>query len=163
MGVLWCACHKLCGAAGWGVVEAARTIVGGVALRTYPLFCHINDATAPVPPAPLPAEDMESTRAHLGGVICRDLSCVVSNYRANMTLDEYLKQQKVPVPLQSRATPIAVPYSSASCGRTRGGDGKQWGWNGWNAGIGKASAAKAPEMPATGRAQRRSCVQWQQA
>lgn len=32
---------------------------------------------------------------HLGGVIVRDLSCKVSNYRANLTLDEYLKQQKV--------------------------------------------------------------------
>ena len=38
---------------------------------------------------------MESSQCHLGGVIVRDLSCVVSNYRANMTLDEYLKQQKV--------------------------------------------------------------------
>ncbi len=46
-------------------------------------------------PACLAAEDMESSQCHLGGVIVRDLSCVVSNYRANMTLDEYLKQQKV--------------------------------------------------------------------
>ncbi|PSC68830.1 carbamoyl-phosphate synthase S chain [Micractinium conductrix] len=40
-------------------------------------------------------EDMESSKVHLGGVIARDLSCVVSNYRANMSLDEYLKEQKV--------------------------------------------------------------------
>eukprot|EP00887_Chlorella_sp_A99_P005426 scaffold1.g5426.t1 len=40
-------------------------------------------------------EDMESSKCHLGAVIVRDLSCVVSNYRANTTLDEYLKQQKV--------------------------------------------------------------------
>ncbi|KAL4430872.1 hypothetical protein ABPG75_006128 [Micractinium tetrahymenae] len=40
-------------------------------------------------------EDMESEKVHLGGVIVRDLSCKVSNYRANITLDEYLKQQKV--------------------------------------------------------------------
>lgn len=38
---------------------------------------------------------MESQQVHMGAVICRDLSCVVSNYRANMTLDDYLKQQKV--------------------------------------------------------------------
>lgn len=38
---------------------------------------------------------MESEKVHLGGVIVRDLSCKVSNYRANLTLDEYLKQQKV--------------------------------------------------------------------
>lgn len=40
-------------------------------------------------------EDMESTQCHLGAVIVRDLSIAVSNYRASMTLDEYLKQQKV--------------------------------------------------------------------
>lgn len=41
------------------------------------------------------AGDMESTQVHMGGVIVRDLSITVSNYRSNMTLDEYLKQQKV--------------------------------------------------------------------
>ncbi|KAG7671849.1 hypothetical protein Ndes2526B_g07236 [Nannochloris sp. 'desiccata'] len=40
-------------------------------------------------------EDMESTQCHLGGVIVRDLSLKVSNYRSAMTLDAYLKQQKV--------------------------------------------------------------------
>lgn len=40
-------------------------------------------------------EDMESTRCHLGGVIVRDLSIRVSNYRSAMTLDDYLKAQKV--------------------------------------------------------------------
>lgn len=44
------------------------------------------------PPA---AGDMESSKVHLGGVIVRDLSIKVSNYRSNMTLDAYLKQQKV--------------------------------------------------------------------
>ena len=38
---------------------------------------------------------MESSKVHLGGVIVRDLSIKVSNYRSNMTLDAYLKQQKV--------------------------------------------------------------------
>ena len=40
-------------------------------------------------------EDMESTKCHLGGVIVRDLSLQVSNYRSAMSLDEYLKAQKV--------------------------------------------------------------------
>lgn len=40
-----------------------------------------------------PAEDTESSQAHLGGVIVRDLSCVVSNYRSKQTLDEYCKEQ----------------------------------------------------------------------
>jgi carbamoyl-phosphate synthase small subunit len=40
-------------------------------------------------------EDTESEQTHLGGVIVRDLSCVVSNYRSKMSLDEYLKEQGV--------------------------------------------------------------------
>jgi len=33
---------------------------------------------------------------HLTGIVVRDLSCVVSNYRSKYTLDEYLQAQKVP-------------------------------------------------------------------
>ena len=48
------------------------------------------------PPAPCHhAEDMESSQCHLGGVIVRDLSLIVSNYRSTQTLDAYLKEQKV--------------------------------------------------------------------
>ena len=43
----------------------------------------------------LPADDGESTKCHLEGIIVRDLSAVVSNYRSTMTLDEYLKKQNV--------------------------------------------------------------------
>jgi carbamoyl-phosphate synthase small subunit len=38
---------------------------------------------------------MESTKCHLGAIIVRDLSCVVSNYRAAMSLDEYCKKENV--------------------------------------------------------------------
>ena len=41
------------------------------------------------------AGDMESEKAHLGGIIVRDLSCVVSNYRSQKTLDQYCKEQGV--------------------------------------------------------------------
>jgi len=40
-------------------------------------------------------EDMESSQCHLGGIIVRDLSMRVSNYRSTMTLDDYCKAQKV--------------------------------------------------------------------
>lgn len=40
-------------------------------------------------------EDMESTKCHLGGIIVRDLSPLVSNYRSVLTLDEYLKKEGV--------------------------------------------------------------------
>ena len=42
------------------------------------------------------AEDIESEKVHLTGIVVRDLSCVVSNYRSKYSLDEYLKAQKVP-------------------------------------------------------------------
>uniref|UniRef100_A0A7S3QKY4 Carbamoyl phosphate synthase arginine-specific small chain n=1 Tax=Dunaliella tertiolecta TaxID=3047 RepID=A0A7S3QKY4_DUNTE len=38
-------------------------------------------------------EDMESDKVHLAGIVVRDLSVAVSNYRATMSLDEYCKQQ----------------------------------------------------------------------
>ncbi len=42
-----------------------------------------------------PADDQESEKCHLGAVIVRDLSIVVSNYRSVMTLDEYCKKHNV--------------------------------------------------------------------
>ncbi len=41
------------------------------------------------------AGDMESEKAHVGGIVVRDLSCVVSNYRSTKTLDQYCKEQGV--------------------------------------------------------------------
>lgn len=38
---------------------------------------------------------MESSTCHLGAIIVRDLSIVISNYRSKMSLDEYCKQQNV--------------------------------------------------------------------
>ena len=38
---------------------------------------------------------MESEKCHLSGIIIRDLSCIVSNYRSTKTLDQYLKEQNV--------------------------------------------------------------------
>ncbi|KIZ03375.1 carbamoyl-phosphate synthase small subunit [Monoraphidium neglectum] len=38
---------------------------------------------------------MESSVCHLGGIIVRDLSCVVSNYRSVKTVDQYCKEQNV--------------------------------------------------------------------
>lgn len=39
---------------------------------------------------------MESGKVHLSGVVVRDLSSAVSNYRSRQTLDEYLRRQGVP-------------------------------------------------------------------
>ncbi|EFJ47406.1 hypothetical protein VOLCADRAFT_81499 [Volvox carteri f. nagariensis] len=40
-------------------------------------------------------EDVESSKCHLGAIIVRDLSCVVSNYRSKMSLDAYCKKENV--------------------------------------------------------------------
>jgi carbamoylphosphate synthase small subunit len=36
---------------------------------------------------------MESEKVHLAGIVVRDLSVAVSNYRATMSLDEYCKKE----------------------------------------------------------------------
>lgn len=41
-------------------------------------------------------EDAESRKVFLSGIIIRELSRIVSNWRARWSLDEYLKQQQVP-------------------------------------------------------------------
>ena len=40
--------------------------------------------------------DMESYKAHLSGFVVRELSPVVSNWRANRSLDDYLKEEGIP-------------------------------------------------------------------
>ena len=38
---------------------------------------------------------MESEKCHLGGIVVRDLSCVVSNYRSKQSLSDYCASQNV--------------------------------------------------------------------
>ena len=52
-------------------------------------------ATPPFLPLIHPTDDEESMKCHLGAIIVRDLSIVVSNYRSVMTLDEYCKKHNV--------------------------------------------------------------------
>src|ERR1700734_1874650 len=39
--------------------------------------------------------DVESRRPHVAGFVIKELSPLYSNYRADMSLDEYLKQNKI--------------------------------------------------------------------
>lgn len=73
------------------------------------------------------AEDVESERVHLTGIIVRDLSCVVSNYRSKYTLDEYLKAQKVPgiANLDTRAITRRLRETGAMNGVIAIGDGQR--------------------------------------
>lgn len=41
------------------------------------------------------SDDEESEKCHLGAIIVRDLSIVVSNYRSTMSVDEYCKKHNV--------------------------------------------------------------------
>jgi hypothetical protein len=41
------------------------------------------------------AEDTESEQCHLGAIVVRDLSCVVSNYRSQKSLQQYCEEQNV--------------------------------------------------------------------
>lgn len=50
---------------------------------------------APLWPAPPTADDMESDKVHLSGIIVRDLALKVSNYRAQVSLSDYLKEKGV--------------------------------------------------------------------
>ena len=58
------------------------------------MLCH-SGAYMPIEEALNAAGDMESEKCHLSGIIIRDLSCTVSNYRSTKTLDQYLKEQNV--------------------------------------------------------------------
>mmetsp|Transcript_13010 Transcript_13010/g.24832 ORF Transcript_13010/g.24832 Transcript_13010/m.24832 type:complete len:463 (+) Transcript_13010:109-1497(+) len=40
-------------------------------------------------------DDMESKQCHLGGIIIRSLTLLVSNYRSDMSIEEYCKQQNI--------------------------------------------------------------------
>ena len=59
---------------------------GQIVTMTYPLIGNYGVNT----------RDVESWRAHVAGFVIRELSPVVSNWRADQSLDEYLKQAGIP-------------------------------------------------------------------
>jgi len=58
---------------------------GQIVTMTYPLIGNYG----------INLEDVESKSPHVAGFVIRELSPVVSNYRATLSLDEYLKQSNV--------------------------------------------------------------------
>src|SRR5271154_3569024 len=58
---------------------------GQIVAMTYPLIGNYG----------INALDMESKQPHVAGFIVKELSPVASNYRADMTLDEYLKRNNI--------------------------------------------------------------------
>lgn len=94
----------------WSILATQLLHMGHVALETMTSPCHLPRPQRP-PPAPLPpiaagtasfnppaccrAGDNESLKCHLSGIIVRDLSISVSNYRSTRTLDDFCKEQGV--------------------------------------------------------------------
>jgi len=59
---------------------------GQIVTMTYPLIGNYG----------VNPEDFESEKPHLSGFIVRELSRVTSNWRSNMSLDDFLKEHKIP-------------------------------------------------------------------
>src|SRR5206468_12673017 len=58
---------------------------GQIVTMTYPLIGNYG----------INRQDVESKRPHVAGFVIKELSPIYSNYRADMSLDEYLKQNNV--------------------------------------------------------------------
>jgi carbamoyl-phosphate synthase small subunit len=58
---------------------------GQIVTMTYPLIGNYG----------INRQDMESKRPHVAGFVIRELSPIYSNYRADMSLDQYLKENKI--------------------------------------------------------------------
>src|SRR5438552_6180805 len=58
---------------------------GQIVTMTYPLIGNYG----------INLQDVESKQPHVAGFIVKELSPVYSNYRASMSLDEYLKQNRI--------------------------------------------------------------------
>src|SRR3954470_9411057 len=83
------ACGEVCfntSMTGYQEILTDPSYKGQIVTMTYPLIGNygINE------------EDVESKTPHAAGFIIKELSPVASNYRATMTLDEYLKKNGIP-------------------------------------------------------------------
>src|SRR4029079_10590487 len=58
---------------------------GQIVTMTYPLIGNYG----------INREDVESKQPHVAGFVIKELSPIASNWRSNMTLDEYLSQNKI--------------------------------------------------------------------
>src|ERR1700748_1845692 len=58
---------------------------GQIVTMTYPLIGNYG----------INRQDVESKRPHVAGFIIKELSPIYSNYRADLSLDEYLKQNNI--------------------------------------------------------------------
>ena len=83
------ACGEVCfntSMTGYQEILTDPSYKGQIVTMTYPLIGNYG----------VNAQDIESWRPHAAGFVIRELSPVVSNWRADWSLDDYLKQNGIP-------------------------------------------------------------------
>ena len=83
------ACGEVCfntSMTGYQEILTDPSYKGQIVTMTYPLIGNYG----------VNSQDVESWRPHVGGFVIRELSPVVSNWRANHSLSEYLEQNGIP-------------------------------------------------------------------
>ena len=83
------ACGEVCfntSMAGYQEILTDPSYKGQIVTMTYPLIGNYG----------VNLQDVESWRPHVGGFVIRELSPVVSNWRADHSLSEYLEQNGIP-------------------------------------------------------------------
>src|SRR5207342_3566421 len=82
------ACGEVCfntSMTGYQEILTDPSYKGQIVTMTYPLIGNYG----------INAQDVESKKPHVAGFIVKELPPVYSNYRASMSLDEYLKQNNI--------------------------------------------------------------------
>src|SRR3954469_19853495 len=82
------ACGEVCfntSMTGYQEILTDPSYKGQIVTMTYPLIGNYG----------INLQDVESKQPHVAGFIVKELSPVYSNYRASMSLDEYLKQNRI--------------------------------------------------------------------
>ncbi|HSU52620.1 MAG TPA: glutamine-hydrolyzing carbamoyl-phosphate synthase small subunit [Candidatus Dormibacteraeota bacterium] len=83
------ACGEVCfntSMTGYQEILTDPSYKGQIVTMTYPLIGNYG----------VNSQDVESWKPHVGGFVIRELSQVVSNWRADRSLDEYLKENGIP-------------------------------------------------------------------
>src|ERR1041384_4944433 len=71
--------------AGYQEILTDPSYKGQIVTMTYPLIGNYG----------INRQDVESRQPHVAGFVVKELSPVASNYRADMTLEEYLRQNNI--------------------------------------------------------------------
>src|ERR1700683_662002 len=82
------ACGEVCfntSMTGYQEILTDPSYKGQIVTMTYPLIGNYG----------INRQDVESKKPHVAGFIIKELSPVYSNYRADLSLDEYLKQNNI--------------------------------------------------------------------